>query len=139
MSTKIDLEFTLVSLDFPIRHHLPQSTHLLRATLLWPRIGVAKKACEQEVRLRKGVCDLSQLPWNERILFKESAEGVFGLAISMTVSATRTHLRTFRRALAGYALAAGGAVLDDFGPGGEVAEVSMKAMAKVVNNASKVD
>ena len=137
MGNKTDLEFTLVSLDFPIRHHLLQSTHLLTATLLWPRIGVAKKSTEQEVRLKRGACEFTRQPWNERILFKESVEGTFALAISMTVSATRMHLRTFRRALAGYALTAGGAAINDFGPVGEIAEVSMKAMAKVVNNSSK--
>ena len=137
MSSKIDLEFTLVSLDLPLRQHLPQSTHLLNATLLWPRVGIAKKTTEQEVRCKKGRCDKAEAPWNERILFKESVEGDFALAISLTVSVMRTHLRTFRRALAGYALTAVGSAVDDFGPAGEVAELPLKAMAKVVNNASK--
>ena len=137
MSAKTDLEFTLVSIDLPLRRHLPQSTHLLSATLLWPRVSIARKTSEQEVRFRKGVCNMETAPWNERILFKESTEGVFALAISLTVSVTRMHLRTFRRALAGYALTAAGAAMDDFGPAGEVAEMSMKAMAKMVNNASK--
>ena len=137
MSSKLDLEFTLVSLDLPPRRHLLQSTHLMTATLLWPRIGIAKKTTEQEVRLKKGRCDKADAPWNERILFKESVEGSFALAVSLTVSVMRQHLRTFRRALAGYALTAAGSAVDDFGPAGEVAELPLKAMAKVVNNASK--
>ncbi len=137
MSSKFDLEFTLVSLDLPPRRNLPQSTHLLNATLLWPRVGVAKKNAEQEVRLKKGVCDKADAPWNERVLFKESVEGDFALAVSLTVSATRQHLRAFRRALAGYALTAAGAAIDDLGPGGEVAEASMKAVAKVMSTSAK--
>ena len=137
MSSKLDLEFTLVSLDFPPRRHLPQSTHLMTATLLWPRIGVTKKTAEQEVRFKKGRCDKADAPWNERILFKESVEGDFALAVSLTVSVMRQHLRTFRRALAGYALTAAGSAVDDFGPAGEVAELPLKAMSKVVGNASK--
>ena len=137
MSSKLDLEFTLVSIDLPLRKHLPQSTHLLSATLLWPRVGIAKKTAEQEVRFKKGRCDKAEAPWNERILFKESVEGDFALAVSLTVSALRTHLRTFRRALAGYALTAAGSAVDDFGPAGEVAELPLKAMSKVVSNASK--
>ena len=137
MSSKFDLEFTLVSIDLPLRKHLPQSTHLLSATLLWPRVGVAKKTAEQEVRFKKGRCDKAEAPWNERILFKESVEGDFALAVSLTVSALRTHLRTFRRALAGYALTAAGSAVDDFGPAGEVAELPLKAMSKVVGNLPK--
>ena len=137
MSSKFDLEFTLVSIDLPLRKHLPQSTHLLSATLLWPRVGIAKKTAEQEVRFKKGRCDKAEAPWNERILFKESVEGDFALAVSLTVSALRTHLRTFRRALAGYALTAAGSAVDDFGPAGEVAELPLKAMSKVVGNLPK--
>lgn len=137
MASKTDFEFTLVELDLPLRRHLPPSTHLMSATLLWPRVGIARKTAEQEVRIQKGRCDKVGTPWNERILFKESVEGNFALAVSLTVSATRQHLRTFRRALAGYALTAAGAAVDDFGPAGELAELPLKAMAKQVNNASK--
>ena len=43
MASKTDFEFTLVELDLPLRRHLPPSTHLMSATLLWPRIGIARK------------------------------------------------------------------------------------------------
>ena len=130
MPSKLDLEICLERLEFPKRALLRESVHILNATLIWPRMGIAKRTWECEVRLKKGLCDKSDSPWNEKILFRETAEGHFALQLDLTVSLTRIQLRAWRRQLMGYVTKAAGEVADDIGFAGELAEAPLKVASK---------
>lgn len=128
---KPDLEFCLERLEIPVRRHIIASTHILNASLIWPRTGIAKRTSSCEARLERGVCDKAGAPWHERILLQESCEGRFALSVDMTVSVTRTQLRTWRRMIAGYIVKSAGELADNFGGfAGEVAEAPLKVLAK---------
>ncbi|MCQ2396076.1 MAG: hypothetical protein MJ106_00045 [Lentisphaeria bacterium] len=133
---KPDLEFCLERLEIPLRKHIRESTHILDATLIWPRTGIAKRTSSCETRLERGVCDKACAPWHERILFQESCEGRFALNIDLTVSVTRTQLRKWRRTIAGYVVKSAGELADDFGGfAGEVAEAPLKVLSKELQTA----
>ena len=128
--SKLDLEICLEKLELPGRAVLRESAHVLNATLIWPRIGIAKRSWECEVRLKKGLCDKSAAPWHEKILFREITEGHFALQLDLTVSLTRIQLRTWRRQLMGYVTKAAGELADDVGFAGELAEAPLKVASK---------
>lgn len=128
---KPDLEFCLERLEIPMRNPIKESTHILNASLIWPRTGIAKRNSSCEARMLRGICDKSSSPWHERILFQESCEARFALSIDMTVSLTRTQLRTWRRMIAGYIVRSAGEFADNFGGfAGEVAEAPLRVLAK---------
>ena len=130
--SKLGLEFTLESVEIPLRRRIRESAHTLTAQLIWPRVTIAKRTAEAEFRLKDGVCDMKAAPWNEKILFRETVDGRFALKVDMSVSLTRTQLRDWRRKTMGYILLAAGQAADDVGFAGELAEAPMKTTAKAL-------
>jgi len=128
--TKFDLEFTLERVEFPSRKRLLHTDHAIDARLIWPRVGIAQKSAQSAITLRNGVWNGTEEPWTSRILFKESCEGNFGLQINVSVSVTRTWLRSFRRTMLGYVTKSAGEYVDNFGPLGELAEAPLKVVSK---------
>ncbi len=125
------LEMTLARVEVPLRKAVLETTHMLTAALVWPRVGIARRASQQEVRLRHGVCDRGGAPWHERVLFKEQCEGSFALEVSLTVSLLRRQLMEWRRLALGYALKSAGEYIDNAGPVvGEAMEVPFKVASK---------
>ncbi len=136
-NAKTDLEITLVKVDIPSRKSYKDSSHIVTANLLWPRVGIAKRSAERELRLKAGACDMAGAPWNERILFKESCEGRFALQVLLTMSLTRNALRAFRRSVLGYVLKSAGTIADIAGVAGELAEAPLKVAAKDLTDSGK--
>ena len=60
------------------------SSHGVAVSLHWPRPMIALRDTVKVVRLTKGVADLAQADWMDRILFKETIEGTFGLEFAIT-------------------------------------------------------
>ncbi|MDZ4199224.1 MAG: hypothetical protein U1E27_08070, partial [Kiritimatiellia bacterium] len=65
---------------------LQPAERLVIATLVWPRPMIAERISSRPVRLLKGVSTLKESDWSERILFKESVSGPFGIVIRVTES-----------------------------------------------------
>lgn len=128
--SKLGLEFSLEQIEIPARKRLHESAHILSAHLIWPRVTIAKRSSETEIRLQNGVCDMVKAAWHEKILFRETVDGRFALGVDMTVSVTRTQLRKWRRMAMGYVLLSAGQVADDIGFVGELAEAPLKTAAK---------
>ena len=57
---------------------------LVTATLLWPRPLIAERVAVRTLAFERGGLDLSERDWTERILFKETVEGPFGLLLQVS-------------------------------------------------------
>ncbi|MCL1856812.1 MAG: hypothetical protein FWF84_04115 [Kiritimatiellaeota bacterium] len=84
-----------------------ESSHALMADLIWPRGAIAKKSSAQPCRLRQGAL-AEDVPWGERILFKEDVEGRFALRVSVSEATDGEALEEFLRSVAGTLIAATG-------------------------------
>jgi hypothetical protein len=110
-----------------------ETTHLLSADLLWPRVGVAHKSSSQTCELKKGVADFETVNWGRRILFKDSVEGRFALALTLTEELDDEELEQFFRFCAGAFLSvAAGLVESAARPVGKVAAAPLDYVAKNV-------
>ncbi len=61
-----------------------ESRHILRVSLVWPRMAIAHKTAVTAVELRDGLYRPAADSWTERIFFKEAVEGPFGLRIEVS-------------------------------------------------------
>ena len=86
---KLDLSFSLHAIEIPSLARKALSRHVLQASLLWPRVAIAKKTQEQPLEIKNGKVSAETLPWGRRMLFKEGVEGHFGLSLAVTVSLSK--------------------------------------------------
>lgn len=56
-----------------------ETRHMLRVSLVWPRMAIAQKISAGVIVMRDGVYRPDAGSWTERALFKESVEGPFGI------------------------------------------------------------
>lgn len=124
-----DLELTLISVDVPSLGKNPDSDHLLTAELIWPRSNIANRVNEKQLALRLGSFK-QQASWCERILFKETFEGNFGLHFDLSIPLSHKQLEDFLRDMAGNALKIGAKTLDDAIPGGDYAVMPINYLSK---------
>lgn len=124
-----DLELTLTSLDIPSLGKTPVSEHLLTAELLWPRSNIASRVNEKKIMLRLGSFRQAA-SWCERILFKETFEGKFGLRLDVSIPLSHKQLQDFLQDMAGNALKIGANTLDDTIPGGDYAVMPLTYLSK---------
>ena len=119
--------------------HIPETasgldtdtSHLLSAELVWPRIGVAQKTSTQVCALKKGSADFEAVNWGRRILFKESVEGRFALALTLTESLDDEDLEQFLRFCAGAFLSIGAGLVESaVKPVGKLAAAPLDYAAK---------
>jgi hypothetical protein len=128
-----EVEITLHSIRIPeTASGLDTDTsHLLSADLIWPRVGVAQKSATLTCALKEGCGDFGSANWGRRILFKESVEGRFALALTLTESLDDEDLEQFFRFCAGAFLSLGaGAVESAARPVGKLAAAPLDFAAK---------
>ncbi len=58
--------------------------HLLIARLIWPRSMIAERKAVKPVEILDGESHLAEAPWVDRILFKETMQGPYGLEVAVT-------------------------------------------------------
>jgi hypothetical protein len=104
-----EVEITLHSIDVPVTGTggERQTTHLVGATLIWPRTGTAQKTSSQSCGLAGGRADFERVNWGRRILFKENVEGRFALGVTLSEALDDEALEKFLRAFAGVVLSVG--------------------------------
>ncbi len=61
-----------------------ESRHMLRVSLIWPRMAIAHKTAVNAVSFRDGVYRPSAASWTQRALFKEAVEGPFGIRVEVS-------------------------------------------------------
>ena len=111
---KREVEITLHSINIPVTGAGLDTTtsHLLTTDLVWPRVGVARKSASQSCTLQEGTADFETANWGRRILFKETVEGRFALAVTVTEALDDEELEKILRFWAGAALAIGADAVD---------------------------
>ncbi|MFO7871869.1 MAG: hypothetical protein R6V03_10625 [Kiritimatiellia bacterium] len=57
---------------------------VLTACLVWPRPAIAGKTAVKTVCFENGKADLTDFPWTEQIVFKETVQGPFGLEVGLS-------------------------------------------------------
>jgi hypothetical protein len=68
------------------------SQHVVTATLIWPRPLVASRVAVQTHTFTSEGCQTAELDWSERILFKETVEGPFGVIVQVSESLSAQQL-----------------------------------------------
>lgn len=128
-----EVEITLHSIHIPetASGFDTETSHLLGAELIWPRIGVAQKSSSQSCTLTKGRADFEAVNWGRRILFKETVEGRFALALTLTESLDDEDLEQLFRFCAGAFLSIGAGLVESaVKPVGKLAAAPLDYAAK---------
>lgn len=98
---------------------------IVTVTLIWPRPLIASRVAVQTHTFTQDGLDLSSLDWSEKVLFKESVEGPFGIVVQVSQSMTAQQITRVAGAIGEAVLKAAGseAARMAIGPG-------LKALAK---------
>lgn len=133
-SAKATVEITLDGVEIAETGSDKADTrHLLSVTLVWPRLAIAKKAATQVVNLEKGRVQLETPDWCDAILFKETVQGRFGVAVTLSEVLTDETLEAFLRFFGQGALTLASRHVDDWaGPIGILAASPLQFAAKQV-------
>ena len=133
---KYDLEIHFLSIELSSALDLAKrSKHLLGIDLVCPRPTVARKSSERVLALEGGVFAPPSPAWTESVVFKETINGRFGIAVTVSEALTDAAVESFFRTGASALVKilsglAGAAVsvphLDD------VAEIPFSALAKAL-------
>ena len=87
---------------------------MVTVELIWPRMQVASKSSVKLLSFTKG--QAVPTGWIKRILFKESVEQRFGIAVRVTETVKATAVRKFFRSMAGTLFGIAGDFADDAMP-----------------------
>ncbi len=98
---KCEVEATLVAVTLHEKlADAAKGQHLLGTTLIWPRIGTARKTFATTLKLEQGAWQSGARPWSETILFKETLQGSFGFEVTVTEKLTDAQTDEFLRNMA---------------------------------------
>ncbi len=139
-SPRLSLEVTLesVALRETGAAAAAATRHLLTATLVWPRLAVARKSFSRPCRLVGGAAQFTAQDWCDAILFKETLEGRFALALSISEALSDERLDAFLRFFGHNAFAVASSLVDDWaGPVGKFAAVPLDFAAKQLGKSSE--
>lgn len=129
---KKDIEIVLTAIEIdPAAGFAAKSRHIVDATLIWPRVTIAKKESGATLPFDKGNWSSANRNFADCILFKETVQGRFGISFSITEKVSEG----LEAALGDY-LANG--VIDQLGAiaaktlpaAGKFAEIPLTALAK---------
>lgn len=97
-SERNTLEMTLDTVRLTAEE--PESAErIVLATLLWPRPMISERVSSRVLTFRDGAADLAEKDWTERILFKETVEGTYGLIVQVTEPMSSGEVAKFFRQL----------------------------------------
>lgn len=131
---KKDVEIVLAGIEIdPAAGFAAESRHIVDATLVWPRVTIAKKESGATLPFDKGKWSGAGRNFADCILFKETVQGRFGISFSITEKVTEG----LEAALGDYLV---NGVVDQLGAiaakafpvAGKFAEIPLAALAKTV-------
>ena len=128
-----EVEFTLHSIHIPVTGAAngADTSHILNASLIWPRTGTAQKNAAQPCALHGGDADFETVNWGRRILFKENVEGRFALGLTVTEALDDEEIERFFRFWAGAFLSIGAGLVESAAqPVGKLASAPLDDVAK---------
>ncbi|MFC1462456.1 hypothetical protein ACFLQU_02515 [Verrucomicrobiota bacterium] len=93
------LELTLekLSLEVTGARKNANSVHVVTVGLIWPRPAIAEKLAVKVLDVAGKSCSLARKPWVERILFKETVEGPFGVELTVSEPVSDRQVADFMR------------------------------------------
>ena len=112
-----NLEVLLTDLVVPSLSGVRSSGHVVTVDLIWPRPLVALRTAMKTVRFARGQALSTEWAWLDRILFKETVEERFGLAVRVSESLTAIRMEGFARYLASSLLGLAADMTEDVLPG----------------------
>ena len=136
-----ELSLESVTIDLPGRRK-KDGDHLLVATLSWPRPMIAERVSVKTLRLTGGAIDLSESTWTDRILFKETVMGPFGVEVSLTERLSSEAVEKFLRFMGSSLFKLAGAKSDDMVSGeltAGVVKLPIQYLGKLVSSSSRED
>lgn len=86
-----------------------QSERLVTVSLVWPRPLIASRVAVQTHTFTRDGLDVASKDWSERILFKETVEGPFGVIVQVSQSMTAQQMTRVAGAIGDAVLRAAGA------------------------------
>jgi len=132
---KKDVEILLERVDIvPLSSSLVTGKRSVLVELVWPRMQVSSKTATRTLAFPKGVADFTGQPWHERILFKESVERRFALAVRVYDTTISLKLEGLLRYTIGEVFGVTGGIVEDIVPGelGDIAASPMEYLKKQV-------
>ena len=106
------IEIELLHVDISGFTAPSESKHIVTCELIWPRLLVASKTSLRTLKMHKGMADLQNSRWMDRILFKENVEYTFGLVIRVSQSLTSALFDEIMRYIGGAAFGVAGSLLE---------------------------
>ena len=77
-----------------------KTRHLVLAALVWPRPTIAERTAMKNLEFNAGGVDLGDKDWTDRVLFKETVQGPFGIKIDVSDVVTDSQVAEFLRVMA---------------------------------------
>ncbi len=113
------LELLLDNLHVPQRgrNGSGETRHMLRVSLVWPRMAIAHKTSAGVIIMRDGVYRPDPDSWTQRALFKEAVEGPFGVRIEVSEALSETQWSESLARLGNAVWTLAGAQIGDFAEG----------------------
>ena len=108
---KKSVEIELLHVDISGFTAPRESKHIVTSELIWPRLLVASKTNIRTLKLNKGMADLENSRWIDRILFKENVEFTFGFVIRVSQSLTSALFDEIIRYIGGAAFGVAGSLV----------------------------
>ena len=127
---KKDIEILLERVDIvPLSSSLVANSRSVMVELVWPRMQVSSK----------GVADFTDRPWHEKILFKESVERRFAVAVRVYDTTISLKLEALLRYTIGEVFGVAGGLVEDAVPGdlGDIAASPLEYLKKQVRKEEK--
>jgi hypothetical protein len=131
----VELLLEEVKLDVARAGRRRKGRHVLTACLVWPRPAIAEKLIAKTLEMEKLSVNLDSAGWIERILFKETVQGPFGVEISVTDRLSDSQVGEFLSFLGSAVLKLAGSEVGDLlagGPASGLVEIPFKYLSKRV-------
>ena len=93
------LELTLEELALEVTgaKESKSTVHVVTVGLIWPRPAISQKVAVKVLDLTGKTCSLARKPWVERILFKETIQGPFGVELTVSAPVSDSQVMDFMR------------------------------------------
>lgn len=131
---KKDVEIVLTGIEIdPAAGFAAKSRHIVDATLVWPRVTIAKKESGATLPFDKGKWSGAGRNFADCILFKETVQGRFGISFAVTEKVSEGLEAALGDYLANGVLDQLGAIAAKAFPvAGKFAEIPLTALAKTI-------
>jgi len=113
----LELSLNRVMIEVTGGRKLRSSRHMVTVCLVWPRPAIAERAAVKTLDFENRTADLSSADWTDRILFKETVQGPFGVEFGITEHLSDERIGKFLKLVGSSLLGLAGGEAEDLMPG----------------------